>query len=104
MSERLYLLAVDANSPLVDLEKVRHYVTTSNDFSSWWNHLAAVFILETELSAETIGETLHELAPQAKFLLTEVNLANSQGWLPEVSWRWVEERALSPTPEMSVRF
>jgi len=104
MSERLYLLAIDANSSLADLEKIRHYVTTSNDFSSWWNHIAAIFLLETKLGAETIGEKLHQLAPQAKFLLTDVNLANSQGWLPEVSWKWIEKRALSATPEQSSRF
>ncbi len=104
MSEPLYLLAVDANSSFADLETIRDYVTTSKDFSSWWNHVAVVFILETKLDTETIGERLHKLAPQAKFLLAEVDPAKSQGWLPEVSWKWIERRALSATPVMSSRF
>jgi len=104
MTEATYILAVDASSSFADLEMIRQYITSSSDFSSWWNHIAMVYILETNASPETIGERLHELAPQVRFLLTEVNLVRSQGWLPEVSWKWIEKRALSATPEMSSRF
>jgi len=104
MTEHTYMLAVDANGPLENLGKIQHYVTTSNDFSSWWNHLPMVFMLESALSADAIGEKLHVLTPDARFLLTEVNLAASQRWLPEISWKWIEKRALSATPKQSARF
>jgi hypothetical protein len=104
MTEHTYILNIDANGPPEDLVKIQHYVTTSTDFSSWWNHLPMVFMLESVLSADALGERLHALTPDARFLVTEVNLAESQGWLPEASWKWIEKRALSPTPEQSSRF
>ena len=95
MSNHTYLLALDANFSLADLEKVQQYVTTSSDFSSWWNHIPMVFMLETSLRADAISRKLHALAPDARFLLTEVNLAVSEGWLPDTSWKWIEKHAES---------
>ena len=104
MTERTYVLAIDASCSSADFERIQQYVTTSGDFSSWWNHIPMVFMLESKLHAGAIGDKLHTLTPEARFLLTEVSLAESQGWLPEVSWKWIEKRALSSTPEQSSRF
>jgi hypothetical protein len=104
MTDRTYVLAIDASCGFADLERIRAYVTTSDDFSSWWNHIPMVFMLESRLNADAIGERLHALAPDARFLLTGVNLTESQGWLPELSWKWIEKRALAATPLNSARF
>jgi hypothetical protein len=93
MTKRTLMLAIDANLSLADLEKIQRYVTTSADFTSWWNHIPMVFMLETELSAAVICEHLHAVAPDARFFLTEVNLAATEGYLPDISWRWFEKRA-----------
>ena len=104
MSERTFVLAIDAGCSPADIEKIQQYITTSSDFSSWWNHLPMVFLLESKQHTAATGQTLHTLTPDARFLLTEVNLADSQGWLPAVSWKWIEKRALAPTPQQSSRF
>jgi hypothetical protein len=52
-----------------------------------------VFMLETPLPAASISQKPHAVAPDARFLLTEVNLAVSEGWLPGTSWKWIEKRA-----------
>jgi len=104
MSEQTYMLAIDPVCSLDDLEILRNFVTTSKDIGSWWNHLPMLFMLESGLTAEVIAEKLHGLAPDAKFLLTEVNLAAAQGWLPEVSWKWIEKRALSATSQNTANF
>ncbi|HXA21434.1 MAG TPA: hypothetical protein VNW90_03980 [Acetobacteraceae bacterium] len=102
MTERTYVLVLDGG--FAELERMRHYITSSSDFSAWWNYIPMVFLVESKLTAEAIGERLHELAPEARFLVTEANLAESQGWLPESSWKWIEKRAISKTPEQSSRF
>jgi hypothetical protein len=104
MTEHTYILAIDANHSASDLGKIQDYVITSKDFSSWWNHLPMIFMLESSLSADAIGEKLHALTPRARFLLTKIDLAESQGWLPEISWKWIEKRALAATPKQSARF
>ncbi len=104
MTEHTYILTVDANGSPEILRKIQQYITTSRDFTSWWNHLPMVFMVETVLSADAPGEKVHALTPDARFLLTEVNLAESQGWLPEASCKWIEKRALSATREQSSRF
>jgi hypothetical protein len=103
MAERTYLLAIDASCGFEDIEKIRQYVTTSSDFSSWWNHLPMLFMLDSQMESEAIAEKLHALSPGARFLLTEVNLGAAQGWLPEVSWKWIEKRALSTTAQHGMR-
>ena len=92
MSEHTYMLTLDANSALGDLEKIQHFVTDSPEFVSWWNHLPMVFMLETSAPAAAISRRLHALAPEVRFLLTEVDLSVSEGWLPDISWKWIEKR------------
>jgi hypothetical protein len=101
MAERTYMLALDAG--VSDLEKVCQWIMTSGTCSAWWNHLPMVFIIESELSTAAISEKLHALVPETHFLLTEVDLADARGWLPEISWKWVEKRALSSTAQHSMR-
>lgn len=103
MTERTYMLAVDTNCSAADIERIQQYVSTSSDFSSWWNHIPMVFMLESAMSSEALAEKLHGQTPDARFLLTEVNLAAAQGWLPEISWKWIEKRALAGTPLASMR-
>ena len=93
VSEHTYMLALDANSALGDLEKIQHFVTDSPEFVSWWNHLPMVFMLETSAPAASISQKLHALAPDVRFMLTKVDLSVSEGWLPDTSWKWIEKRA-----------
>jgi hypothetical protein len=97
MGERTFVLAVDASCSAVDLERIQQYVSTSPDFGSWWNHIPMVFMLESAMPSEDIAARLHAMAPNTRFLLAEVNLAAAQGWLPEISWKWIEKRALPAT-------
>jgi hypothetical protein len=92
MTKRTLMLVVDANFSLTELDKIARYVTTSPDFSSWWNHLPMVFMLETDHSTAEICKHLHAVAPDARFLLTEINLAATEGYLPDISWKWFEMR------------
>jgi hypothetical protein len=62
-----------------------------------------LFMLDSQMETEAIAEKLHALSPGARFLLTEVKLEAAQGWLPEVSWEWIEKRALSNTPPHGMR-
>ena len=70
MNEHTYMLALDANSAMGDLEKIQKFVTESTDFASWWNHLPMVFMLETSAPAASISRKLHALAPDVRFMLT----------------------------------
>ena len=93
MTEHTYMLALDANSALGDLEKIQRFVMDSPEFASWWNHLPMVFMLETSVPAASISRKLHALVPEVRFLLTEVDLSVSEGWLPDISWKWIEKRS-----------
>jgi len=101
MSERTYLLALEICS-LTDSEQVRHYITTSQDFSSWWNHLPFIYLLDSALDQQAITARIHDRAPEARFLLTPIDAAEVDGWLPEVSWKWLEKRARTRSSSESV--
>jgi hypothetical protein len=103
VTEHTYLLALDAGCDANDVLKIQRFITNGGDFSSWWNHLPMIFILESAHSAEAIGEKLHALTPSARFFQTEVNLAESQGWLPRKSWPWIEKRAEAAKREKSIQ-
>lgn len=97
------LVAIISDCSAMDMEKIRHYVTASHDFTSGWNQGSAAFVHKIRPSANTLGKNLHALVPAVRFLLTEVNLAELPGQVAKPGCTWIEKRRLSPMPQTSSR-
>ncbi len=93
MSNRTFIVTIDISDPTFDTEGLKAFILSSPEITSWWNHLPLVFLITTELDAEALSERLRPYAGKARFLVMEVNLAESEGALPERGWDWIRKHS-----------
>ena len=90
MPEQPYLVAVD---PTVDVLALKDVVKDGDGFSHWWNHIPGVFLVTSRLTADEITERLSPVTGESRVLVMAVRLEDSEGWLPQESWKWIRRRA-----------
>ncbi len=93
MSRRTYIIVFDASDPDLDFASIRQHVKDSSAFNAWWQHLPSMFLVTSDLDASGIQEFLRQHSGDARFLVMAVDPTDSDGWLPERSWRWIKKRA-----------
>ncbi len=89
MPEQPYLVAVD---PTVDVLALKDVMKGGNGFSHWWNHIPGVFLVISRLTADEITERLRPVTGESRVLVMGVRLEDSEGWLPQESWKWIKRR------------
>jgi hypothetical protein len=93
MSSRTYLITLDLLDPTLDLDALKEFIKTSAIFDNWWNHIPGVFLVVSEQSAANISQAIRRYTKEARLLVIESNTNESDGWLPETSWKWVRRRS-----------
>lgn len=88
----IYLLAVDANDLTIDARAIRDVLKAQADVSGWWNHLPGVFLISTEMPLKALRKVVLKATGDSAFLLTAVDLSESDGMLPDKSWEWIRRR------------
>jgi hypothetical protein len=91
--ERTFIVTIDVTDPDLQIANVREVLTTHEGISNWWNYIPGVYLVRTVLTADQIGDLIKPKSAGASFLVTEVNLRRSEGWLSERAWRWIRRRS-----------
>jgi hypothetical protein len=86
------MIVLDAATIATAYDQVVTFITSSPVFHGWWNHLPYTFLVASDLDADGIAEKLRPFTKEARFLVIEVNLAESEGKLPRKSWEWIRGR------------
>jgi hypothetical protein len=92
MNRRLYLIALDWTDPEVRAEELRQAIRATDLFENWWNHIPTVFLVASSATADTIATFIRRFTGSANLLVSEVNLAESEGLLPKKGWHWINRR------------
>lgn len=88
-----YLLVYDQKSSNINSKVLHQYVSDSKHINGWWHHLPGVYIFNSPLSADELAEQFKNVLDFSKFLIVEINSANSNGWLPQKAWNWLQTEA-----------
>ena len=92
-----HLIALDA-----DVAEVKAYLKNDHVFTHWWSYLPSVFLVTSDLTANEITDRLRPVTGEASFLVSRVNLDDTEGWLPSRSWRWIKNRMREARAQSSV--
>jgi hypothetical protein len=86
---KLYLLTFDpSKTNSVDL----HNIINGNPYvQDWWHYIATSYIIASDYTLGTLHKDIMTRWPKQRYLLTEVNLDNSNGWLPQAAWDWIHK-------------
>ncbi len=96
MASRTYLITFDLLDPTLDLDALKEFIRTTSIFENWWNHIPGVFLVVSDKDAGAISNAIRRYTKDARLLVIETNTAESEGLLPERSWKWIRRRSGTP--------
>jgi hypothetical protein len=96
MIERTYVVALDAREPAADASVLRAALKDNNNIKNWWNHLPYVYIVITDLNADALSADIWKRTKLRRFLVVEINLAESEGLLSDKAWNWIVRHSPAP--------
>jgi hypothetical protein len=58
----------------------------------WWHFLDAIWIVDTNLTADALAHLLYPHMTKSDRLLVTKLAGDNQGWLAEAAWEWLNKR------------
>jgi len=86
---KVYLLVFDRDYEKYDYKEFHNSIKESPYIYTWWHYIKSCYILISDLSANSLSEEIRKMVPAHRFLLTQIHLNNSDGWLPQKAWDWI---------------
>lgn len=95
MNYKAYILTFDKGKVLdpFDYKKFHDSLTSGAGILDWWHYLEGTYIIITESnnSSLAVANFVRQLMPDKLFFVSELNLANHNGWLPLEAWNWINK-------------
>lgn len=92
---KAYILVLDKETAdySFDSNDFHHKITTAKGVISWWHYIDNTYILITEkrVIAKSITDFVRSTTNELHFFISELNLNNHNGWLPNEAWEWINE-------------
>jgi hypothetical protein len=93
MDSRTFLVTFDLLDATLDLDGLKTFIRTTPMFPNWWNHIPGVFLVVSDQDSGAISKAIRRFTKDARLLVVETNIAESEGFLPEKSWQWIRRRS-----------
>ncbi len=95
MNRKTYIIIFNKGGLLdnFDFTKFHDRLTTATGLISWWHYIDNAYIIVTEynITATKVSDFVGRHLPQKQFLVSELNLNNHNGWLPQEAWDWIDK-------------
>lgn len=75
-----------------DAKALHQLIKNNSDITGWWHYLGSTYLLTTNKSLDAIHKSIMSQWPRQRYLLVEVDIANSNGWLPKAAWPWIHKQ------------
>ncbi len=92
MTRRVFVVALDGNDPASDVRVFRNAIKDNLDIKSWWNYIPFVYLLASERNSDELSASLYKRSGIRRFFVMQVNLAESEGLLPDEAWAWIRRQ------------
>ncbi|TGL45976.1 hypothetical protein [Leptospira perdikensis] len=91
---RAYILSYDRNPSKYDYKSIHSKITKNPMIKNWSHYLNSSYILISENNVNELSDYIRKVMPKHRFLLLEVDLRKSNGWLPQEAWDWINKNKI----------
>lgn len=96
--EKFYIITFDntgINFKPDALLKQMQYLHKQNFITAWWHYLPATYIVKTLNDINILYNNIFPAIPKTHILIVEIDRTNTQGWLPQAAWNWINSGGLT---------
>ena len=91
MNDKAYILTFDRESDKDYLE-FHNKLGLLPNVKKWFHYIKSSYIIISDVRTATeLNKSIKEIIPNDRFLILEVDLNNSNGYLPEQGWTWIRK-------------
>jgi hypothetical protein len=91
MINKAYILTFDRESDK-DYSDFHKKLEKLTEVKYWFHYIKSSYIMISDVQTATkLNELIKEIIPNTRFLILEVDLNNSNGYLPEQGWTWIRK-------------
>lgn len=92
MFRKAYILNFDLDSNFNSV-KFHDELIKFDGLVAWWHYLKSSYILIVEfgLTADNITDYVMKIIPNKYFFVSELQLNDHNGWLPQEAWDWINK-------------
>lgn len=95
MFNKAYIISFDKGGLLdtFDYVGLHNTLIAADGILSWWHYLETSYIVITSsnITASNIASYVMQLMPNKHFFVSELNLENHNGFLPQEAWDWINQ-------------
>ncbi len=95
MYKKAYIINFDKGGVLdtFDYKMFHNTLTTAKGLISWWHYLECTYIIivDQSINSQGISQFIRQIAPKKRFLVSELNLKDHDGWLSKEAWDWINK-------------
>lgn len=95
MNRKAYIIVFNKGGILdtFSYDKFHDSITTAKGVINWWHYIDNLYIIITEnkVTASNVSQYVQQILPNKHFFVSELNLKNHNGWLPQEAWDWINK-------------
>lgn len=88
-----YALMFDRDDQ-TDFKQLHDQLVSLDCVKNWFHYIKSSYILISDKStANALDEEIKTILRHRNYLVVAISLKDSQGWLPERAWNWIEKQS-----------
>jgi len=94
MKNKAYIINFDIEAKEnIDYSKFHDILTKDKGIINWWHYLKSSYIIVVgdNVNANNISNFVRANLKEKLFFVSQLNLADHDGWLPKEAWTWILE-------------
>jgi hypothetical protein len=92
MSDKSNIYAILYDRDLTDTEALHRFIANSGMIERWWHYIKSCYLVKSTHTANQIADAIPDSIRDAGFLVVEIKIENSSGWLTDKAWEWIDKR------------
>lgn len=94
MNDRYAYALIFDRDDQTDFKQLHDKLVSLDCIKNWFHYIKSAYILISDkTTANALDKDIRMIFRERNYLIVAINLKDSQGWLPERAWNWIEKQS-----------
>ena len=95
MNDRYAYALIFDRDDQTNFKQLHDQLVSLDSVKNWFHYIKSAYILISDkTTANALDKDIRMIFRERNYLIVAINLKDSQGWLPERAWNWIEKQSL----------
>lgn len=96
MNDRYAFALMFDRDDQTNFKQLHEQLVSLDCIKNWFHYIKSSYILISDkATANALDKEIKTIMKERNYLVVAINLKDSQGWLPERAWNWIENQSIA---------